>query len=128
MKFIAVSIFSLALAACSQSSSVSATPESVATAYMDSLFSQDVEAMKRIVRPNSIAEYEWYDRSKIIKLMQATPDIKRLGYQKVKCSENTYETRCFFNITSSKGPILALGVRVLEDGLKIDHTYSIKAQ
>lgn len=66
MRFIAIIIAALSIAACSESSlptSAKATPESVASAYAATLASNDASAAKQLVVKGSQADEAWASRA-----------------------------------------------------------------
>lgn len=117
MKRLAPAISVLLLAACSQggSGSIAATPESVATAYMESVIRHDNGAMKKITRSGSQAESVWTSRSASIERLQADPKTGTVGFTNRGCADRTDKTVCDFVITTAEGDSVSLAIHVKKD-------------
>lgn len=118
MKSCAAAIAVLLLAACSEggSGSIAATPESIATAYMESVIRHDNGAMKKITRSGSQAESAWTSRSASIERLQADPKTGTVGFKNRGCADRTDKTVCDFVITTTEGESQSLAIHIKKDG------------
>jgi len=118
MKTLVAAVSALILAACSQggSSSIATSPESVATAYMESVIRHDNDAMKKVARSGSQAESSWASRSASIERLQADPKAGTVGFKNRGCADRSDKTVCDFVITTAEGDSLSLAIHVKKDG------------
>lgn len=118
MKTLVAAVSALILAACSQggSSSIATSPESVATAYMESVIRHDNDAMKKVARSGSQAESSWASRSASIERLQADPKAGTVGFKNCGCADRSDKTVCDFVITTAEGDSLSLAIHVKKDG------------
>lgn len=115
MKILAIAAAFMMLTACSQDSASPTTPESLATAYIDSLFQQDTSAMQQLVRSGSQAESSWEQRrAKIAKLRSGSGVI---GYRTRSCVHHAEKPRCEFVVTKDSSDAWALVVHVRQDAM-----------
>lgn len=118
MKTLVAAVSALILAACSQggSSSIATSPESVATAYMESVIRHDNDAMKKVARSGSQAESSWASRSASVERLQADPKAGTVGFKNRGCADRSDKTVCDFVITTAEGDSLSLAIHVKKDG------------
>lgn len=118
MKTLVAAMSALILAACSQggSSSIATSPESVATAYMESVIHHDNDTMKKVVRSGSQAESAWASRSASIERLQADPKAGTVGFKNRGCADRSDKTVCDFVVTTAEGDSLSLAIHVKKDG------------
>ncbi len=118
MKTLVAAVSALILAACSQggSSSIATSPESVATAYMESVIRHDNDAMKKVARSGSQAESSWASRSASVERLQADPKAGTVGFKNRGCADRSDKTVCDFVITTAEGDSLSLAIHVKNDG------------
>ena len=118
MKTLVAAVSALILAACSQggSSSIATSPESVATAYMESVIRHDNDAMKKVARSGSQAESSWASRSASVERLQADPKAGTVGFKNRGCADRSDTTVCDFVITTAEGDSLSLAIHVKKDG------------
>lgn len=118
MKTLVAAMSALFLAACSQggSSAIATSPESVATAYMESVIRHDKDAMKKVARSGSQAESAWASRSSSIERLQADPKAGTVGFKNRGCADRSDKIVCDFVITTAEGDSLSLAIHVKKDG------------
>lgn len=117
MKVLIAAMSALILTACSQggSTSVVTSPESVATAYMESILSHDSDAMKKVARSGSQAESAWTSRSSSVERIQADPKAGTVAFKNRGCADRSDKTVCDFVVTTAQGESLSLAIHVKKD-------------
>ena len=108
-KNVAVLPLLIVLAACSPK-----TPQGpIGKIYMDSLISNDRDAIKSLVAAGSQADTEWSRRADFIQGQKAKSSVKKIGYIELGCKEMDGDRQsCGYRLTSTrqddavdKGPV-----------------------
>ena len=108
-KIVAALPLIVALAACSPN-----TPQGpIGKVYMDSLISNDRDAIKSLVTAGSQADTAWSRRAEFIQGQKAKSSVKKIGYIELGCKEMDGDRQsCGYRLTSTrqddavdKGPV-----------------------
>ncbi len=113
-KIVAALPLIVALAACSPN-----TPQGpIGNIYMDSLISNDRDAIKSLVAAGSQADTEWSRRAEFIQGQKAKSTVKKIGYIELGCKEMDGDRQsCGYRLTSTrqddvvdKGPVFDIRI------------------
>ncbi len=113
-KIVAALPLIVALAACSPN-----TPQGpIGHIYMDSLISNDRDAIKSLVTAGSQADTAWSRRAEFIQGQKAKSSVKKIGYIELGCKEMDGDRQsCGYRLTSTrqddvvdKGPVFDIRI------------------
>lgn len=129
MKLLALAFAAFFLSACSQDNAPAvATPDSIASQYMESLLKHDASTLSALTEPASQAAKSWEQRSKMIADLQADAKAQPVAVRNQGCPDVSGHPVCSMVVTTATGDAWRLVLHLSGNGSSAKVSRALFAQ